>query len=382
VKLLIHTNAPWVPSGYGQQVALFAPRLAEYADVAISAYHGLANAPLTIAGLTIYPGSGAGWGNDIVRANATKFFGSPRGGIVMPLVDVFVLDPGVWRELNVAAWVPVDHDPAPPAVLEFFGITGAVPVAMTRFGQERLAAFNALYVPHGVATDVYAPQPRDEVRRARGVPPDAFLVGIVAVNKGSPSRKSLAEMIEAFAAFRERHDDALLYLHTELTGVASGTHIPSLLDELEVPPESVLFVDQDRYHFDPFTPEEMAEAYSTLDVLMNASMGEGFGLTVLEAQACGVPAIVTDFTAMSEVCGAGWKVGYHRHWTDQASWQARPHVEELVESLEACYSMDAASRKELSGRAREHGLRYDADRVLSEHWLPTLSALAARLGVA
>ena len=91
-------------------------------------------------------------------------------------------------------------------------------------------------------------------------------------------------------------------------------------------------------------------------MLLNASMGEGFGLTVLEAQACGVPAIVTDFTAMSEVCGAGWKVGYERHWTDQGSWQARPHVEELVESLEECYGLDEAARRELSAQAREHAL--------------------------
>jgi glycosyltransferase involved in cell wall biosynthesis len=41
---------------------------------------------------------------------------------------------------------------------------------------------------------------------------------------------------------------------------------------------------------------------------------------VLEAAARGVPAIVTDFGAMSEVCGAGWKVGYRRHWTDQSAW--------------------------------------------------------------
>jgi mannosyltransferase len=277
--------------------------------------------------------------------------------------------------------VPVDHDPSPPLVHEFFRATGAVPVAMTRFGQEQLAPFDPLYVPHGVATDVYAPQPREALRRKRGVPQDAFLVGIVGVNKGSPSRKSLAEMIEAFAAFRSRHDDAFLYLHTELTGIASGTHLPSLFEELGVDPESVLLVDQERYQFDPFTPEEMAAAYASMDVLLNASMGEGFGLTVLEAQSCGVPAIVTDFTAMREVCGAGWKVGYHRHWTDQDSWQARPLVEELVESLEACYALDEASRKELSAQAREHALQYDADRVLSEHWLPTLSALSARLGV-
>jgi glycosyltransferase involved in cell wall biosynthesis len=379
MKLLFHSNAPWSPSGYGQQVALFAPRLAEHTDLAISAFHGLANATLNVAGLTIYPGSGSGWGNDVVQAHAERHFGSLRGGLVLSLADVFVLEPAIWRELNAAAWVPVDHDPAPPGVLGFFAATGAVPIAMTRFGQEQLRGFDSLYVPHGVATDVYRPQDGAEVRAAAGVPSDAFVVGIVAVNKGAPSRKSLAEMIEAFAIFRARHDDAILYLHTEIQGAHQGTHLPSLLDELGVDEEAVLFVDQSRYLFAPFTPEEMASIYSSLDVLLNASMGEGFGLTVLESHACGVPAIVTNFTAMSEVCDAGWKVGYERHWTDQGSWQARPHVEEIVESLEECYRLDRESRRELSARAREHALAYDADRVLTEHWLPALEEVAKRL---
>jgi glycosyltransferase involved in cell wall biosynthesis len=379
VKLLFHTNAPWSPSGYGQQMALFAPRLARHADLAISAFHGLANSPLHFGDLRIYPGSGSGWGNEIVIPHAQHHFGSVRGGLVISLADVFVLEPAVWREVNAASWVPVDHDPAPPAVLDFFAATGAVPIAMSEFGQERLRDFEPLYVPHGVATDVYRPQRRDEVRAALGLPGDAFVVGIVAVNKGVPSRKSLAELIEAFAALRSRHDDAFLYLHTEFYGQHQGTHLPSLLDALGVDEQSVKVVDQYRYLLDPFPPEEMAAIYASLDVLLNASMGEGFGLTVLEAQACGVPAIVTDFTAMTEVCGAGWKVGYDRHWTDQGSWQARPRLEEVVESLEECYRLDERARRELHARAREHALAYDADRVTAEHWLPALQEVALRL---
>ena len=176
----------------------------------------------------------------------------------------------------------------------------------------------------------------------------------------------------------------MLYLHTELAGRSIRERTCRRCSRSSgVDEEAVLVVDQSRYLFNPFTPEEMAAIYSTLDVLLNASMGEGFGLTVLEAQACGVPAIVTDFTAMSEVCGAGWKVGYDRLWTDQASWQARPHVEEIVESLEECYRLDEQSRRELSARAREHALAYDADRVLTEHWLPALErdrGAAARPG--
>lgn len=376
----MHSNAPWAASGYGQQVAIFAPRLARSHDVAISALHGLSGSPFDFGPLRVYPGSGGGWGNELVRPHAERHFGgNPRGGLVLTLVDVFVLEPAAFQGLNTACWVPIDHDPAPPAVIRFFEQTGAAPIAMTRFGAEALAELRPLYVPHGIATEVFCPQPQRPARAAAGFPRDAFLVGIVAVNKGVPSRKSLAEMLEAFAIFRRRHDDALLYLHSEITGAQSGTHLPSLLQDLGIDQEAVLVVDQYRYLYEPFNPEQMAGLYATFDVLMNASMGEGFGLTVLEAQACGVPAIVTDFTAMKEVCGAGWKVGYERYWTDQSSWQARPHLEELVESLEAAYAMPAAERARLSAKAREHALGYDADRVLQEHWLPALAQLERRM---
>jgi len=378
VKILMHSNAPWAASGYGQQVAMFAPRLARTHEVAISAFHGLAGAPFDFGPLRVYPGSG-GWGNDIVRPHAERHFGSLRGGLVLTVVDVFVLDRAAFAGLNAACWVPVDHDPAPPAVLDFFRDTGAVPIAMTRFGADRLRELNPLYVPHGVAGDVYRPQPQAPQRAAAGLPRDAFVVGVVAVNKGALSRKSLPELIEAFAIFRARHDDAILYLHTELLGSHQGLHIPSLLADLGVDEHSVIVTDQYRYLHEPLAPEEMADRYATLDVLLNASMGEGFGLTVLEANSCGVPAIVTDFTAMSEVCGAGWKVGYERYWSDQSSWQARPHLEEIVESLEACYAQSAAERAALAEQARTHALAYDANHVLEQHWLPALDELARRL---
>ena len=42
---LVHSNSPLVPrTGYGQQVALFAPRLNEHHEVAISAFYGTAGA--------------------------------------------------------------------------------------------------------------------------------------------------------------------------------------------------------------------------------------------------------------------------------------------------------------------------------------------------
>ena len=102
-------------------------------------------------------------------------------------------------------------------------------------------------MPHGVATDVYRAAGRDEARDAGGLPRDAFVVGIVAVNKGAPSRKSLAEMIEAFAIFRAATTTRSSTCTPSCYGVQSGTHLPSLLEDVGLDESGVIVVDQYRY---------------------------------------------------------------------------------------------------------------------------------------
>ena len=379
-RMLWHTNAPWSTTGYGSQCALFAPHFAERYDLVVSAFYGLEGAPLEFGNYRILPGLGQTYGNESIHAHCrTHFDGDIRGGLVLTLLDVWVLNPEVWGQLNTVCWVPVDHDPAPPAVLEFFAKSGAIPVAMSEFGRDRLEQFDPLYVPHGVDTEVYEPKDQTQSRKSGNLPENAFVVGMVAANKGNPSRKCFAESLQAFKIFHERHDDAVLFLHTELEGYAQGVPIDRLLAQLEIPGEAVYITDQERYLFRPLPPKMMAHVYSSFDVLLNPAKGEGFGLPVLEAQACGVPCIVTDFSAMSEVCGAGWKVEYEREFTPQMSWQALPHVSDIVDSLEACYRMPTAKRRALSVQARQHAERYDVRVVMEDHWLPALGEIEERL---
>src|SRR5262249_41355352 len=119
MKILFHSNAPWTATGYGQQVALFAPRLAEHAELALSAFYGLQGGRIRYGDLDVYPGIGGTYGDESVLGHARSFFGELRGGVVLTLLDVPALDARVWQRLDVACWLPVDHDPAPPAVRSF-----------------------------------------------------------------------------------------------------------------------------------------------------------------------------------------------------------------------------------------------------------------------
>jgi glycosyltransferase involved in cell wall biosynthesis len=51
------------------------------------------------------------------------------------------------------------------------------------------------------------------------------------------------------------------------------------------------------------TPEELRQAYQTADVFCLPSRYEGFGLTVLEAMACGAPVVCSNIGSLPEVAG-------------------------------------------------------------------------------
>jgi len=379
-KLLWHSNAPFSSTGYGQQTGLVTPHLVEHYDLSISSFYGLNGARLDYNGVTILPGFEGDYGNKTLPTHAERVFGGDlRGGLVVTLLDVWVLDPLRMRHLDMACWVPVDHEPAPPMVKRFFAESGAIPLAMSKFGAKQLAEFDPIYVPHAVDTSIYKPIPQADARAFTQIPKGKFVVGMVAANKGNPSRKAFAEALLAFKHFHARHDDARLYLHTEMTGAVDGVNLPALIDNVGLDRDVVLFADQYRMQLFPFSPQQMSHVFSSMDVLLAASCGEGFGIPVLEAQACGVPAIVSDFSAQPEICGSGWTVKGSPYYTPQNSWQVHPDVEDIADALNRAHAAGGAQNKTLSEKAVGHAVKYDVEVVMEKHMLPALEEVRERI---
>ncbi len=359
------------------------PRIAEMGhDVVISCMTGLQGSPGTWNGFRCLPSGYVPYSNDVIGTHARSFFGRDPG-LVLILYDAWCFDPDAIAGLATAVWSPVHSQPMSGGDKVFYARSYAQPIAMSRYGEAemRKLGLQPAYVPHGVDTATFRPLDageRDAARDALGVPRDAFMVAMVGANKGtSPPRKGWGEAFQAFAQFRKRHSDAVLYVHS-VASPPHGIDLRPVAASLGIEKHVIMSSDYAQMT-GLYLPPFVAGVMGCADVLLNPSYGEGFGLPIAEAQACGTPVIVGDNSAQAELRGAGWLAECQPYWSpeDMAWWHA-PRIKSIVAGLEKAYrNRDNAA---LRARAREFALRYDADLVAATYWKPALEMLEQYAG--
>lgn len=387
MRIVIASNAPHGTSAYAGQTRSWAPRLKALGhDVAILATFGVYEAVIEHHGIRVYPTGLFAHSADMISAVCRDF----KADLLLSL-----LDPHAWgsvahsSEWSEAApwvpWAPFDHDPPRPDTV------GALDWAwktlpLTAWGEGALKKAGVRdvlpYLPHGIETATFKPMDQAECRKACGLPADAFIVGFVGVNKGIPSRKGLDKALMAFAEFKRRRSDAYLYLHTLFSPAMGGIDVPMMANELGLVRErDWTYVPPFKYITGQIGPQAMAKLYNSFDVLLAPSMGEGFGMPLLEAQATGVPVITNRWTAMPENTVNGISVEIEsRHWTEGNSFWCSANVGGLVRALEIAYDNSGAMRHgDLSAQGIAWAQERDWDRLAVERWQPLLAELEREL---
>ena len=308
------------------------------------------------------------------------------GGISIGLFDAWPMMPVAQqlKDLNLAWWVPIDHDPVPPGVVDFFNASGAFAIAMTRFGEEQLLKRGmpkerVTYIPHAIDTKEMFTDVGQGARKQMGIPEDAHLIVMNAANRGRlPIRKAFAENLLALTEHMKKHSDAFAYIHTEPEGISDGMNLGRYLSFIGAPMDRFRWPEPMAFR-NGIPTETLKHVYSAASGVLGSSMGEGFGIPTIEAQACGTPAIVSDFAGSAELAGPhSTRIGGQRQWDEfQGSFWIVPNVKEIEAALEKNYQETKAGTVDRI-KVREFALQYDADLIYDTHWRPLIELLAAR----
>jgi GT2 family glycosyltransferase/ubiquinone/menaquinone biosynthesis C-methylase UbiE len=371
LRILWHSNSAWTPTGYGVQTSLVTKALhkAGY-PIAISSYYGLEGGILNLDGITCYPKMSMVWGEDAMVNHAKDF----QADIVIALCDIWILQTALFKgKINWISQTPIDHDEVPNPV-EVRAREAYKVISYSKHGFEafKRKKIESTYIPHCVNTKIFKPCNKKDSRRIFGIPENAYVVGMVAQNKsGQPSRKSFQAALEGFKIFAKDKPHARIYLHTIMDQSQQGINLVEYCNHLGIL-DKVIYTFPYNYLF-KFGPEELAKLYSSFDVLLNPSMGEGFGVPIVEAEACGIPVIIGDWTSMPELLGAGEKVGWsEKFWTPLAAYMFFPKLEDIVQALEKIYHGD---KEEYKQKAVDFTKQYDVDIVVEKYWKPFLESI-------
>lgn len=382
--ILWNSNSPWSRTGYGGQTAQTTLRLqAEGHNVAIASNYGLEGTTLDWHGIRQYPRGFDMHSNDVVPAylQAWAHEHQELDPLLITLYDVYIFKGEQWDTVpQIASWVPIDHTPIPPDVAAWLRRKNVTPIAMSKFGSGMLdlAGIENLYVPHGIekvfkpTTGIDAGGRHLTGREFMGIGEDRFVFGMVSANKGIvPNRKAFPEAFLAFSMFAKHHRDAVLYVHTEDRGGMGGINLIDLSRACDIPDDQIVFVDQ-FVHRAGIGNDLLASIYTAMDCLLIPSMGEGFGIPQVEAQACGTPVICTNGSASSELLGHGWMVEGQPWWDAmQRAWLVAPSIPSIIQAMAEAYD-HGRSRSQI---AQDFAAQYDADFVFNNYWLPALESL-------
>lgn len=376
----IASNYYGAPTGYGNQVTLLIDRMKRHKmDVALLANYGLEGRfdkiKTRYGTVPAYPRGFAQYSQDVIPLWHEHFTAQHRGKprALLTLFDVWIYNSLKFDD-PIISWVPLDHVSLPPEVAEFLKRPNVTAVTMAPHGQRQLegAGIESIYIPHAVDMSVVKPtfeidgQP---TRRFMGVADDAFLVSMVSANKanGIVHRKGFGEALTAFAMFQKENPKAHLYLHTEPGNAYGGFVIPRILQALGIPPESVTIADGNMLRIG-YPQETLNAIYTASDVLLAPSYGEGFGIPIVEAQACGTRVVTGSWTSMADVAGpSSWAVAGQPWWDEtQKAFYYIPFVSSIVEALK----LAADAPRGVDEASIEFAKQFEVETVWQNGWLP------------
>jgi glycosyltransferase involved in cell wall biosynthesis len=284
-------------------------------------------------------------------------------------------------------YATLDGVPVYPSWKDIFSGTN-VNLAMTEWGMKAYqnAGINmSAYIHHGVNWNFFSTNAEEKksVRNKLGISDDTTVFVSWDTNQ---FRKRIDALLDCWKAFRPESKKAKLFLNMD-SNCRIGWDLERLMEQKGISRETVLLPENvygRRKNWEQSESVDFHRAISLIgDVYLSTTAGEGFGKCALEALSLGMPVIITDYSACSEVCEHGSilvppYVGHagRFRWHDETKKVDGAIVdqEKFVEAMLRLYD-NPDERLELGVRGREWAKQFDYDTQTLPAWLDILGRI-------
>ena len=385
-KIVVFSDHPMSPSGVGTQTKYFLEALLKTGRYKFVCFGG------AIQHSNYQPMKTEEWGNDLI-IHPIKGYGDVnlvREVVWLEKPDAFwiMTDPRFWGwlweiEEEVRCHCPLvyyhvwDNYPYPTFNKKFYRSNDAI-ATISKVTDDIVATVTPevkrKHIPHAVPT-LFKPSSDEEREKFRqenfGDDAEKF---IIFWNNRNARRKQSGSLLFWFKKFLDKvgHDKSVLIMHTD-TKDPHGQDLDAIIHEIGLSEGQVKFSRQ------KMPAPHLAALYSAVDLTVNISDAEGFGLGTLESLACGTPIVVNMTGGLQEQVTDGKKffgVGIEPASKAVIGSQEIPFIyedrineDDVVAALEKMFNKTHKQRRKLGEQGRKHVLKNYSFEQMEKNWV-------------
>jgi len=276
-------------------------------------------------------------------------------------------------------WLPIHSEPLDKLCMESVSKFDSI-VTLSEFGKKQVlnkfSDKSVTIIPHIIDDELFYEidelNYKANLRKQYNISEEAYVCLLISNNSEPENRKAFDVNLGGFADFQKNNKNAHLHIHTN---VNLAFKIMDYLKECDVPENKYTVCDQTKYKKKGYSDKEVADLYRMSDVLLYSTCVEGFGLPMLEAQSCGCPVIVNNFSTPPEYTKYGiiCEIEQMVYKEDFDAYTSMPSRSNLVEALEEMITWDDAKHYKLKMETKEFLKEFTYQKI-KESWIDHIKA--------
>lgn len=337
LKILLCSEASYINSGYSNYGYQLMSRLydkGEFELAEISCFGDLKKSPL-LPWRSYVPPSGkeTGFGEEIFNDVLINFKPDVVWSFRDPWIDNFIGNSPLkkyfyWIYMPTVDSIPLSSDWI--NTIKKADYVATYTEWANKYLYENYKNLNLIgHMPPGAPNELFMVNDKEKFKEENGINKDCFIIGSVMRNQ---KRKLIPDLLDAFEELLESSDENLrkklfLFIHTTYPDL--GWDIPRLISERPKISKKLLFTYKCYIcenitisnFLGPLTKcnkckkmscafpktndgvkkDKMFMVYNIIDLYVQYSCAEGFGMPLAEAASCGVPVAATNYGAMADI---------------------------------------------------------------------------------